>query len=225
MAILDFQKPEKVIMLESTDFRGQFEFRPLEPGYGITVGNALRRILLNSLEGFAITAIKIEGVDHEFSTIKGVVEDVTEMVLNLKQVRFKRQIEDSETEEVNITVSGQETFTAGDIGKFTSSFQVLNTDHVICHMEKSVKFNMQITIQKGRIVNITERKLQTIAGQFSIRADAQSWRKHWQKIPQRDYHDIFAMLAKDFVNIDGDLVPLMQNLQYFKDLISKNRES
>ena len=137
MAILDFQKPEKVIMLESTDFRGQFEFRPLEPGYGITVGNALRRILLNSLEGFAITAIKIEGVDHEFSTIKGVVEDVTEMVLNLKQVRFKRQIEDSETEEVNITVSGQETFTAGDIGKFTSSFQVLNTDHVICHMEKS----------------------------------------------------------------------------------------
>ena len=117
MAILDFQKPEKVIMLESTDFRGQFEFRPLEPGYGITVGNALRRILLNSLEGFAITAIKIEGVDHEFSTIKGVVEDVTEMVLNLKQVRFKRQIEDSETEEVNITVSGQETFTAGDIGK------------------------------------------------------------------------------------------------------------
>ena len=150
MAILDFQKPEKIIMLESTDFRGQFEFRPLEPGYGITVGNALRRILLNSLEGFAITAIKIEGVDHEFSTIKGVVEDVTEMVLNLKQVRFKRQIEDSETEEVNITVSGQETFTVGDIGKFTSSFQVLNTDHVICHMEKSVKLNIQITIQKGR---------------------------------------------------------------------------
>ncbi len=164
MAILDFQKPEKVIMLESTDFRGQFEFRPLEPGYGITVGNALRRILLNSLEGFAITAIKIEGVDHEFSTIKGVVEDVTEMVLNLKQVRFKRQIEDSETEEVNITVSGQETFTAGDIGKFTSSFQVLNTDHVICHMEKSVKLNMQITIQKGRgYVPAEENKTETAA--------------------------------------------------------------
>ena len=164
MAILDFQKPEKVIMLESTDFRGQFEFRPLEPGYGITVGNALRRILLNSLEGFAITAIKIEGVDHEFSTIKGVVEDVTEMVLNLKQVRFKRQIEDSETEEVNITVSGQETFTAGDIGKFTSSFQVLNTDHVICNMEKSVKLNMQITIQKGRgYVPAEENKTETAA--------------------------------------------------------------
>ena len=164
MAILDFQKPEKVIMLESSDFRGQFEFRPLEPGYGITVGNALRRILLNSLEGFAITSIKVEGVDHEFSTIKGVVEDVTEMVLNLKQVRFKRQIEDSETEEVNITVSGQETFTAGDIGKFTSSFQVLNTDHVICHMEKSVKLNMQITIQKGRgYVPAEENKTETAA--------------------------------------------------------------
>ena len=150
MAILDFQKPEKVIMLESSDFRGQFEFRPLEPGYGITVGNALRRILLNSIEGFAIASIKVEGVEHEFSTIKGVVEDVTEIVLNLKQVRFKRQIEDSDFEEVNVTISGQETFTAGDIGKFTSSFQVLNTDHVICHMEKSVKLNIQLTIVKGR---------------------------------------------------------------------------
>jgi DNA-directed RNA polymerase subunit alpha len=150
MAILDFQKPEKVIMLESSDFRGQFEFRPLEPGYGITVGNALRRILLNSIEGFAISSIKIEGVEHEFSTIKGIVEDVTEIVLNLKQVRFKRQIEDSDFEEVNVSISGQDTFTAGDIGKFTSSFQVLNTDHVICHMEKSVKLNIQLTIVKGR---------------------------------------------------------------------------
>jgi DNA-directed RNA polymerase subunit alpha len=150
MAILDFQKPEKVIMLESSDFKGQFEFRPLEPGYGITVGNALRRILLNSIEGFAITSIKIEGVDHEFSTIKGVVEDVTEFVLNLKQVRFKRQIEDSDLEEVNVTISGQDSFTAGDIGKHTSSFQVLNTDHVICHMDKSVKLNMVISISKGR---------------------------------------------------------------------------
>ena len=150
MAILDFQKPEKVIMLESSDNKGQFEFRPLEPGYGITVGNALRRILLNSIEGFAITSIKIEGVDHEFSTIKGVVEDVTQLVLNLKQVRFKRQIEDSDLEEVNITLSGQDAFTAGDIGKFTSSFQVLNTDHVICNMNKSVKLNLQLTIAKGR---------------------------------------------------------------------------
>jgi DNA-directed RNA polymerase subunit alpha len=150
MAILDFQKPDKVIMIESSDFRGQFEFRPLEPGYGITVGNALRRILLNSIEGFAIASVKIEGVDHEFSTIKGVVEDVTELVLNLKQVRFKRQIEDSDVEELSVSISGQETFTAGDIGKFTSSFQVLNPDHVICHMEKSVKLNLQITIVKGR---------------------------------------------------------------------------
>ena len=132
MAILDFQKPEKVIMLESSDFRGQFEFRPLEPGYGITVGNALRRILLNSIEGFAISSIKIEGVEHEFSTIKGIVEDVTEIVLNLKQVRFKRQIEDSDFEEVNVSISGQDTFTAGDIGKFTSSFP--STKYGPCHL-------------------------------------------------------------------------------------------
>ena len=152
MAILDFQKPDKVIMLDSSDVRGQFEFRPLEPGYGITVGNALRRILLNSLEGFAVTSIKIEGVDHEFSTIKGVVEDVTEIVLNLKQVRFKRQIEDVDTETVSINISGQDFFKAGDIGKFTSGFQVLNPDHVICHMDsaKAVKLNIELTISKGR---------------------------------------------------------------------------
>lgn len=150
MAILDFQKPDKVIMLESDDFKGQFEFRPLEPGYGITVGNALRRILLSSLEGQAITAIKIDGVEHEFSTIKGVVEDVTEIVLNLKQVRFKQQIEDTNTETIVISVSGQDKLTAGDIGKFTSAFQVLNTKHVICNMDKKVKLNMEITISRGR---------------------------------------------------------------------------
>ena len=152
MAILDFQKPDKVIMLDSSDVKGQFEFRPLEPGYGITVGNALRRILLNSLEGFAVTSIKIEGVDHEFSTIKGVVEDVTEIVLNLKQVRFKRQIEDVDDETVSINISGQNTFKAGDIGKFTSGFQVLNPDHVICHIDsaKSLKLNIELTISKGR---------------------------------------------------------------------------
>ena len=150
MAILDFQKPDKVIMINSDDYFGTFEFRPLEPGYGITIGNALRRILLSSLEGFAITSIKIEGVDHEFSTIKGVVEDVTEIILNLKQVRFKQQIEGTDNEKLVVTVSGQETFTAGDIGKFTSAFQVLNTDHVICNMEPSVKIQMELTIQKGR---------------------------------------------------------------------------
>ena len=150
MAILDFQKPDKVIMIDSTDYHGKFEFRPLEPGYGITVGNALRRILLNSLEGFAIASVKIEGVDHEFATIKGVVEDVTEIILNLKQVRFKRQIEDTDYEKVVITSSGQETLTAGDIGKFTSAFQVLNPDHVLCHMDSSVKLNIEITINKCR---------------------------------------------------------------------------
>ncbi|HTO38615.1 MAG TPA: DNA-directed RNA polymerase subunit alpha [Brumimicrobium sp.] len=150
MAILDFQKPDKVIMIESSDHQGQFEFRPLEPGYGITVGNALRRILLSSLEGFAISSIRIEGVDHEFSTIKGVIEDVTEMVLNFKQVRFKQQIEDQNEETVIISVGGQETFTAGDIGKFTSSFQVLNPDLVICHMDKSVKLDIELKVIKGR---------------------------------------------------------------------------
>jgi len=137
-------------MIESDDFRGQFEFRPLEPGYGVTIGNALRRILLSSLEGFAIASVKIEGVDHEFSTIKGVVDDVTEIILNLKQVRFKQQIEGTDSEKVIVSVSGQETLTAGDIGKFTTAFQVLNPDLVICQMEPSVKFSMEIEIVKGR---------------------------------------------------------------------------
>lgn len=150
MAILDFQRPDKVIMIQADDFKGQFEFRPLEPGYGITIGNALRRILLSSLEGYAITSIKVEGVDHEFSTIKGVIEDVTEMVLNLKEVRIKQQIKEEDTEKVRIKVSGQNTFTAGDIGKFTTSFQVLNPDHVICHMDESVTLEMEVTIGKGR---------------------------------------------------------------------------
>jgi|TARA_B100000768_G_C11284985_1_gene381832 DNA-directed RNA polymerase subunit alpha len=150
MAVLDFQKPDKVIMIDSDDFHGQFEFRPLEPGFGITVGNALRRILLSSLEGFAITSIKIEGADHEFSTVKGIVEDVTEMVLNLKQVRFKQQIEGSNEETVNISISGQDKFRAGDIGNFTSAFQVLNPDLVVCSLEKNVKLNIEMTIGKGR---------------------------------------------------------------------------
>ena len=150
MAILDFQKPDKVIMIDSNDFHGQFEFRPLEPGFGITVGNALRRILLSSLEGFAITSIKIEGADHEFSTVKGIVEDVTEIVLNLKQVRFKQQIEGTNEETVNIAISGQDKFSAGDIGNFTSAFQVLNPDLVVCALEKNVKLNIEMTIGKGR---------------------------------------------------------------------------
>ena len=150
MAILDFQKPDKVIMLNSDDFNGEFEFRPLEPGYGITIGNSLRRILLSSLEGFAISSIKIQGADHEFTTLKGIVEDVTEIVLNLKQVRFKRQIEGTDAETVIVSVSNQQQLTAGDLGKFTSAFQVLNPDLVICNMESSVKFEMELTIVKGR---------------------------------------------------------------------------
>ena len=150
MAILDFQKPDKVIMNESNEHEGQFEFRPLEPGYGITVGNSLRRILLSSLEGFAISSIRIEGVEHEFSTIKGVVEDVTEIVLNLKQVRFKQQIEGQDDETVVVSIAGQEQLTAGDIGKFTSAFQVLNPDLVICNMDPSVKIDLELQIVKGR---------------------------------------------------------------------------
>lgn len=150
MAILNFQKPDKVIMIESTDFSGRFEFRPLEPGFGLTVGNALRRVLLSSLEGFAISSLRIDGVEHEFSTIEGIVEDVTEIILNLKQIRFKKQIEDSEKETVSIAISGQEQFTAGDLQKFISGFQVLNPDLVICNMDASVKLNMEITIDKGR---------------------------------------------------------------------------
>lgn len=150
MAILDFQKPDKVIMSEADDFYGKFEFRPLEPGYGQTVGNALRRILLSSLEGYAITSIKIDGVDHEFSSINGVVEDVTDIILNLKQVRFKKQIEDINSESVTLVIKGQDKITAGDIGKFTSAFQVLNPDFVICNLDPKVSLNITITIDKGR---------------------------------------------------------------------------
>ena len=150
MAILNFQKPDKVIMIDSSEFEGKFEFRPLEPGYGLTVGNALRRVLLSSLEGFAITSIKIDSVEHEFSTIPGVVEDVTEIILNLKQVRFKRQIDDMEEENVTLTIGGQEQLKAADIQKFTSGFQVLNPDLVICNLGKSVQLNIEITIEKGR---------------------------------------------------------------------------
>jgi len=150
MAILNFQKPDKVLMIESTDFSGRFEFRPLEPGFGLTVGNALRRVLLSSLEGFAITSLRIEGVEHEFSTIPGIVEDVTEIILNLKQVRFKKQIDETDRENVSVSVSGQEQFTAGDLQKFISGFQVLNPELVICNMDKSVKLNAEISIEKGR---------------------------------------------------------------------------
>ncbi|VAW24654.1 DNA-directed RNA polymerase alpha subunit [hydrothermal vent metagenome] len=150
MAILAFQKPDKVVMIESNDRFGIFEFRPLEPGYGITIGNALRRILLSSLEGYAISTVKIEGVDHEFSTIKGVIEDVTDIILNLKQVRFKREVEDFDSEKVTLSITGQEEFTAGDINKFITGFRVLNPELVICRMEPDVRLQIEMTINKGR---------------------------------------------------------------------------
>lgn len=150
MAILAFQRPDQVIMIQADDFKGIFEFRPLEPGFGMTIGNALRRILLSSLEGFAITNLRIEGVEHEFSSIKGVMQDVTDIVLNLKQIRFKRLIETENSEVVHVNISGQETFKAGDMNNFLTGFQVLNPELVICDMEPTVKLNMEFTIQHGR---------------------------------------------------------------------------
>ena len=172
MAILDFQQPDKVIMLDSTENNGRFEFRPLEPGFGITVGNALRRILLSSLEGFAITSVRIDGVDHEYSTIKGVMEDMTELILNLKQVRFKRQIEDTDLETVTVSVKGKTSLTAGDLGKFTSAFQVINSDQVICRMEKGVELNMELTIGKGRGYVPAEMNKRTDAAIGTIAMDS-----------------------------------------------------
>ena len=150
MAILAFQKPEQVIMLESTDTYGKFEFRPLEPGYGITIGNTLRRVLLSSLEGYAITTVKLSGVDHEFSTISGVIEDVTEIILNLKQIRFKKQIEDTEGEKVSVSISGQEELRAGDLAKFLSGFAILNPDLLICRMDADTKLQLELNVGKGR---------------------------------------------------------------------------
>ena len=150
MAILAFQKPDKILMLEADNFYGKFEFKPLEPGYGITVGNALRRVLLSSLEGFAISSIRIDGVKHEFDTIPGVKEDVTNIILNLKKVDLKQVVEDADFEKATISVSGQEVFTAGDISKVLSGFEVLNPDLVICHLDPSASFNLELTINKGR---------------------------------------------------------------------------
>ncbi|MAR62923.1 MAG: DNA-directed RNA polymerase subunit alpha [Flavobacteriaceae bacterium] len=150
MATFTFQKPDKVIMIDSTDFEGKFEFRPLEPGYGLTVGNALRRVLLASLEGFAFTSVKVNNVDHEFTSLPGIVEDVTEIILNLKQVRLKRQIDSVDNETVTVSVNTQDQLKAGDLQKFISGFQILNPEQVICNMEKSVSLNFELNIEKGR---------------------------------------------------------------------------
>lgn len=160
MAILAFQRPDKVIMQKSTDFAGTFEFRPLEPGFGVTIGNALRRILLSSLEGYAITSVRFSGVSHEFSTIKGVVEDVTEIILNLKQVRFKKTGEQGDNEKIFVVINGQEQFKAGDITKFSNNFTVLNPDLVICNMEPTVTLEVELSVAKGRgYVNAEENKV------------------------------------------------------------------
>ncbi len=172
MAILNFQKPDKVLMIESTDFNGRFEFKPLEPGYGLTVGNALRRVLLSSLDGYAITSLRIEGIEHEFTTIKGVVEDVTEIILNLKQIRFKQQIDETDNETVVISTKGQEQLTAGDFQNFISGFQVLNPELIICNMEPSVKLDMEITIEKGRGFVLAEENKKVTAPLGTIFIDS-----------------------------------------------------
>jgi len=160
MITIPFQKPDKVLMLESNDSFGVFEFRPLEPGYGVTIGNALRRVLLSSLEGFAITSIKIEGVPHEFSAIPGVIEDVTDIVLNIKQIRLKSKIEDQTSEKVRFTITGKKEFVAGDINNYLNGFQVLNTDLHICSMTTNVKLDIELTIDKGRgYVTVEENKM------------------------------------------------------------------
>ena len=150
MAILAFQKPDKVVMLEATEQYGKFEFRPLEPGFGVTIGNALRRILLSSLEGFAINTVRIAGVEHEFSSVPGVKEDVTNIILNLKQVRFKQVVDEFENEKVSITVENSTEFKAGDIGKYLTGFEVLNPELVICHLDSKASAQIDLTINKGR---------------------------------------------------------------------------
>ena len=150
MAILAFQKPDKVIMIQENAFSGKFEFRPLEPGYGITIGNALRRILLSSLEGYAITSVKFDGVEHEFASIPGIIEDVTTIILNLKKIRFKRIVEEFDTEKVSLNVSGTNVFKAGDVGKLLTGFEVLNPELEMCHLEKKAELRLELTINKGR---------------------------------------------------------------------------
>ncbi len=151
MAILNFQKPDKIVLQKATEFEAQFEFRPLEPGYGVTIGNALRRVLLNSLEGYAIIGIRIEGVDHEFATIKGITEDVLEIILNLKQVRLKKKVDhEVGQEKVTLSIKNKQEFTAGMIGEATQSFDIMNPDLLICTLDTSAKLDIELTISKGR---------------------------------------------------------------------------
>ena len=205
MAILAFQKPDKVIMLEGTETVGRFEFRPLEPGYGQTIGNALRRILLSSLEGFAISSIKISGVDQEFQTIPGVIEGMQDIILNLKQVRFKRMVEGVDSEVANITVSGKQEFTAEDISKGLSSFKVLNPDLHICSLEPSVKIEISLTITKGRgfVPADEERDVNTPIGTIPVDAIYTPIRKvnwtvdNWRVEQKTDYEKLNLEIVTD----------------------------
>ncbi len=205
MAILAFQKPDKVIMLESTETFGRFEFRPLEPGYGITVGNALRRILLSSLEGYAITSIKIQGVDHEFATIPGVIETVVDIILNLKQVRFKRMVEGEDSEIVTVTVSGKQEFTAEDISKQLSSFKVLNPEWHICTMEPSVSLSIELRINKGRgYVPAEENRVEDapfglipIDAIFTPIKNVKYFVENWRVEQKTDYEKLNLEIATD----------------------------
>lgn len=210
MAILQFQKPEKVIVNSTTDTHGQFEFRPLEPGYGLTVGNALRRVLLNSLEGFAFTSINLSGVNHEFSTIKGVVEDVTEMILNLKQIRLKRQIETSDSEMVKVNIAGKDILTAGDLASFMTSFQVMNPDLVICHLDKSVNIEMNLTIEKGRgyIPAEENKKIDASLGTIaldSIYTPIKNVKYHVENFRVEQKTDFEKLILE--IETDGSIVP------------------
>ena len=205
MAILAFQKPDKVIMLEGTNTLGRFEFRPLEPGYGQTIGNALRRILLASLEGFAISQIRVSGVDNEFATIPGVIEGMQEIILNLKQVRFKRMVESVDSEEVNLSISGKQEFTAEDISKGLSSFKVLNPEQHICSMEPSVKIDINILITKGRgfVPAEESRDLNTPIGTIAVDAIYTPIRnvnwsvENWRVEQKTDYEKLTLEIVTD----------------------------
>lgn len=221
MAILAFQKPDKVIMLEGSDTVGRFEFRPLEPGYGQTIGNALRRILLSSLEGFAISSIKISGVDQEFATIPGVIEGMQDIILNLKQVRFKRMVETVDSEVANITVSGKHEFTAEDISKGLSSFKVLNPELHICSLEPSVKLEITLTITKGRgfVPADEEREENAPIGTIPVDAIYTPIRKvnwsvdDWRVEQKTDYEKLNLEIVTD-----GSITPNMA-LQYAANIL------
>ena len=205
MAILAFQKPDKVIMLEGTETVGRFEFRPLEPGYGQTIGNALRRILLSSLEGFAISSIHISGVDQEFATIPGVIEGMQDIILNLKQVRFKRMVDSVDSEVANITISGKQEFTAEDISKGLSSFKVLNPELHICSLEPSVKLEISLTITHGRgfVPAEEERDENTPIGTIPVDAIYTPIRKvnwtveNWRVEQKTDYEKLNLEIVTD----------------------------